>query len=228
MSSNEYWAGFFDGEGSVSISRDFHLHIRIGQKLSDVLFLAKEIFGGNIYTREHKIPYWCLFKASEVQNFLNAIYPFSIIKKRAIEIGLEFVSIVRKENKGYCELSIENRQKRLELREELMSLNGRKRPSGITNSIAEYRKSVKEKFDYKCCICEADLKSKSNFFVIVSGSNLYCRSCNAKRYNREIKPISKEEIIKAINTTKSLKEAAKKLNLAKSSFFQKRKKFNLV
>ncbi len=54
MPSNEYWAGFFDGEGAVSITNGLRVSVALAQKNSFVLELAKRQFGGEVYRKDKK------------------------------------------------------------------------------------------------------------------------------------------------------------------------------
>lgn len=61
---------------------------------------------------------------------------------------------------------------------------------------------------------------------------LLCRSCHAKIHMRakpnNLKEVTKEEIIKAIESTKNLFDACKSLGICRATLYDKRKKFNLI
>lgn len=107
-----YVAGFFDGEGSVSIARvragnysDYHkIVVGISQraKYGAVLNRIQESFGGTvgINSEKHRLAdrwaeqaHWQLQDKPGIERFLIAIQPYSIIKARQIELGLEFVRL---------------------------------------------------------------------------------------------------------------------------------------
>lgn len=95
-----YFAGFFDGEGCISIARQkkvwgnknqayFHrLRINLAQKDPSVLKQLYEIVGGSLHC-SNGIWKWYADDASAVQ-FLESITPFLRIKKTQAELALEF------------------------------------------------------------------------------------------------------------------------------------------
>jgi hypothetical protein len=95
-----YFAGFFDGEGCISITRQkkswgnkeqpyFHrLRINLAQKDPSVLKELYDIVGGTIHC-SNGIWKWYADDAFAVQ-FLEAITPFLRIKKAQAELALEF------------------------------------------------------------------------------------------------------------------------------------------
>lgn len=109
--SDQYIAGFFDGEGSVSIVRnraqgksDYHkIVVHIGQraKYRAVLDAICEKFGGTVAVRQQTFRIaagwaehadWQLQDKPGIDRFLRAMQPHCIIKARQITIGLEFVA----------------------------------------------------------------------------------------------------------------------------------------
>ncbi len=119
---NRYWAGLFDGEGSIYIAKDLiHAQISVTQKEEKVLYLLQAVFGGKVskYGKQtcHK------WRASSIQDmtiFLEAIVHYSIIKKTEIEIALKFLYGMRKNNLGCHPLTPQEKEKRVILRERLM------------------------------------------------------------------------------------------------------------
>ena len=93
-------AGFFDGEGCVSIyrrrnRREHYLNVSISQKDRAPLDLIYEIYGGSI--RKTKTPSNChqwRVSSRKAEMFLRDILPHSIVKKRAIEGAIEFIGTV--------------------------------------------------------------------------------------------------------------------------------------
>lgn len=105
-----YVAGFFDGEGSVSIARvrsgnysDYHkMVVAVSQraKYGAVLNRIQEAFGGTvrIAKQKHRIAdrwaeqaAWQLQDKASMRRFFTAIQPYAIVKARQIELGLEFL-----------------------------------------------------------------------------------------------------------------------------------------
>jgi hypothetical protein len=231
MLTDQYIAGFFDGEGCVTISQRGRVQITIAQNEREVLDLIQKKYGGGIHIKDLKVKscyHWRLSKAALIEKFLIKILPFCMIKNNEIRIALKGVALTRRNNKGCNPLSNDEYIQRMFLRDELHSTRQHKRFRGSTHSIAIYRQGVKEKYENRCCECKKDLKDLSPIYQIVSDDKLYCRSCNAKRHIKELKPRTKQEIEEAINSTKNLDEAAKKLGIVRSSLLKKRKQFKLI
>lgn len=113
MISAEYAAGFFDGEGSISIlvtrpnkkhPTAFHrLRVQVAQRVSHraVLDELAETFGGAVYVRKQKTAAsqrwiagadWIITRTSDAQAFLLAIEPFVIVKREQVDIALRFLA----------------------------------------------------------------------------------------------------------------------------------------
>lgn len=104
--TNEYlaWvAGFFDGEGSVSISHikstgQYYLHVRIVQniehiikKLSTDFAEGTSVYKDKAYDNNAKRPIWRLCMGNKrAYNFLKLIYPYLRIKRKQAELGIQF------------------------------------------------------------------------------------------------------------------------------------------
>jgi hypothetical protein len=97
-----YMAGFFDGEGCVQIHRGFVENKQIKYWLEITIVQAKEEgkqicewfefnFGGNSFKRkrEREIYVWKI-GARKAYNFLKQIYFYLRIKKKQVELVLEF------------------------------------------------------------------------------------------------------------------------------------------
>ena len=95
-----YAAGFFDGEGSVTISNKstggrkyWDLLVRIAQQNNDVFADLREIWGGKLYGkydgRKNECMNWYL-RGDEAVTFLRDIIPFLRCKRRQAELGIEF------------------------------------------------------------------------------------------------------------------------------------------
>ena len=121
---NRYWAGLFDGEGSVYIyPHGKGMQISITQKDVTILHLLKLVFGGDItkYGKQtcHK---WRVINGMEMKNFLTAIVPYAIIKALDVQVALEFLSKWRHSGKGYHPLPKEEAKRRQELRDRLYTV----------------------------------------------------------------------------------------------------------
>lgn len=96
---NEYWAGFFDAEGSLGISNELDLDIRVGNSYFEVIELLEKAYSGglNIFTGEGRLPYltWNCFTTSK-EAFLKAIAPYCFIKKAQVDLSLDFMGLYSK------------------------------------------------------------------------------------------------------------------------------------
>lgn len=93
-----YIAGFFDGEGSMSIvprsrkewNTEYRLWVAIGQKDGETLDFIKENFGGNVYLVKRDGSFYWAISNKNAYNFIKTIYPFLRYKKPQAEIALRF------------------------------------------------------------------------------------------------------------------------------------------
>lgn len=107
-----YLAGFFDGEGCVSILRfaekrraatyfAYRLQVRIGNTNLEVLEWIQSKFGGTIYDQVRSVPgnrkpFWAWHTSGhKAKTFLEMIEPFVIVKRRQIQVALQFLSLGR-------------------------------------------------------------------------------------------------------------------------------------
>lgn len=78
-----YLAGFFDGEGSISLSLQQGKYVRIevscSQNTVDVLWMYVRAFKGNVY-ESNRCYQWKTYGQQAV-NFLHAVAPFLIVKR---------------------------------------------------------------------------------------------------------------------------------------------------
>ena len=90
-----YLAGFFDGEGCISILKttkkdwnpSYFLQAQIGQKYGSTLDWVKENFGGNVYKKRDQTWIVTNFKAYE---FIKLVEPFLKYKKPQAELAIKF------------------------------------------------------------------------------------------------------------------------------------------
>lgn len=103
-----YLAGFFDGEGSISLIKNkeksgkvgFQLVIHLSNTNLKILEKYKELFGGSIYitkrlTERHKQAYYWTARSKTALMFLEKIKPYLFIKKRQAILGIEFSKQLR-------------------------------------------------------------------------------------------------------------------------------------
>lgn len=229
MPSNEYWAGLFDGEGCVSISNGGRVQVSVTQKNPEVLQILQKEFGGHIYLKSSKvldpISHWKTCGKEDSFNFLSAIYPYSIIKKNEIEIGIRALGLVRERNifDGCTPLTDSELDERLGLRIEMQNLRPNKKFKNLTSEEKQYRDRIKILFGFRCSKCNADLKNLSPIYQIIRDDKLICRKCNALMNIKEIKPLTREQIEDALNKTGNLNDACKILGVNRASLYCKRK-----
>jgi len=101
-------AGFFDGEGSVIVELSKEkackhgfrtsLHANVTQTSLPCLQLFLERFGGAIRTHNSRTPngrrwsvsYVWVARNQEAADFLQAIYPYTVVKREQIEVALRY------------------------------------------------------------------------------------------------------------------------------------------
>ena len=96
----------------------------------------------------------------------------------------------------------------------------------------------KELLDTNGFVCSQCGKEAKSFYIVAhhstfdptdhSQQELLCRSCHAKIHSRDRKHIPEELMSSTIHTSNSLDDAAKKLNLSRSTLYKKRIKSGLI
>lgn len=102
MISNEYIAGFFDGEGCIDIRYQvrgrynrFELRCTISQVYRKPLDMIKEVFGGSISPRKNGNIHYYVVSGPSANTLLEAIRPHLIVKADEADVALEFFRISR-------------------------------------------------------------------------------------------------------------------------------------
>jgi len=98
-----YIAGFFDGEGCISIHKvaDYYyqLTVVISSTSKEPLELLKNQYGGSLLCRPasgNRQPCWqWKIRAVRTKKFLLDIFPWLIIKRPQAAVALEFLSLPR-------------------------------------------------------------------------------------------------------------------------------------
>lgn len=141
----EYVAGLFDGEGCVTILKSkrkgrknyqFHLQVAIANTFKPILDMIQKQFGFgsvgmcNHGNEKHSISYQLRITGEDTERFLNLIYPFTVIKKSQIEVGLEFRKLINAvgTNQSNCKNEVERLERfdeRNTLYRKLASLKGK-------------------------------------------------------------------------------------------------------
>ena len=132
MLSNEYVAGLFDGEGNIHIGKSLcHLQVSVTQKDPEVLLLLQSQFKGKVITysgsgkyRKNECYRWRCHACADSEDFLTAIFPYSIIKKSEIWIALMFLADQSKRNLRYNPLTDKQKELRQNCRNSLLTIHG--------------------------------------------------------------------------------------------------------
>ena len=230
MLTDEYIAGLFDGEGSVSIMARGGCQISISQKNPEVLYMVQEKHGGMVGSKSQRVYscyHWRQTGKSGIARFLIAILPFSVVKKKEIELGLEAVQRIQPIC-GCHPLDAEEIAIRQSIRARMQALRPKKTFQNMQSEECRIRQSIKEGADWLCNLCGKDLKEVRIRDQVVSQGKLWCRRCAASRTNhRPLKPISKERIEEVLSRCNSLDEACAILDIGRSALFKKRKEYGL-
>ena len=117
--SDQYWAGFFDGEGCVSpqkyVSKIHNekfivaIKVAVSQKETMILYLMQKRYGGYVHVRpvvtvngtHTTVGHWELTRAEGVIAFLESIKPYAIVKAVEIAIALDILTGVVKSRENY-------------------------------------------------------------------------------------------------------------------------------
>lgn len=104
-----YIAGFFDGEGSIGITKrkagDYQLLVSIGQANRFPLKWLQFNFGGCLQTTLSNKPHiqtmyrWRVV-ANDAFEFLTTIYPYLILKKAEAELAIKWQKAKQERRKG--------------------------------------------------------------------------------------------------------------------------------
>jgi hypothetical protein len=137
-----YTAGLFDGEGCVTLIYTvrrrrvastipilgFKFVVLVSNTHRQTLDRLRRMYGGYVHQSAHKLPNhkigwaWRLTTFREQQHFLTTIAPYSYTKKRAVQLGLRYLSTAKLPGRRtptahwklririYRELSIVNRR----------------------------------------------------------------------------------------------------------------------
>lgn len=103
--TNEYFAGFFDADGSVCLATNNTRGTTTLQCVaynSDKIVLEKfkQAFGGNIYIahnypeRGWKIGYRWSVSSKTAREFLEHIFPYLIVKKERVKLAIRFGELI--------------------------------------------------------------------------------------------------------------------------------------
>jgi hypothetical protein len=89
---NEYFAGFFDGEGCISFDGRGY-RVSVGQNMLEPLLLFEQTFGGHVYAyKQGKSYLWKLSSQPKVLQCLETLLPSLIVKRDKALQAISFLS----------------------------------------------------------------------------------------------------------------------------------------
>lgn len=104
-----YAAGFFDGEGCISLARStpgrYCLQVHVGNNNRDVLDSYQSRFGGSVGLRSSGLYIWAIY-SDNAERFLSAIFPYLRVKRGEAEAALMWCKM-RRDGTLTKELSME-------------------------------------------------------------------------------------------------------------------------
>ncbi len=128
MLSAEYFAGFFDGEGTICIlKRDMSLVVSIVNTHQPILLLIQAQYGGSFHDRNDRGSYVLKWVSNKAVPVIEVMYPHLILKRAQADLALAFQHLVTTDKRNRWD-SPETKLQKLEEREwfrsELNGLNG--------------------------------------------------------------------------------------------------------
>lgn len=149
--SDEYWAGFFDGEGNIHIGRvpkerrnvryDYYrVYAKVASTDLPILLKLQDDLGGLIYLIKHshkakKMAWSWQIHAAKFPEFIRRLLPYLIIKREVAELALELQTGYRLGGR-HINLSLEMIARREEIWLAARKLNKRGNPINGTVSVA--------------------------------------------------------------------------------------------
>ena len=228
--SLQYFAGFFDGEGHVSIGKSGSVKCGLTQNNPTILHVVQNEYGGNVRSKGNTNGHnWLLASAGDVIDFLEDIRPYLVVKAEEVDVAIECAKLVRSDNLGCNPLTTEDRAKRESLRDKLLSLRPKKTASHKDQIGIAERNKIKEKYNYRCSDCDKDISEHPIQSQVIMDGKLLCRKC----FMRIVQPVrikhrTKEQVIEALESSKSVEAAATKLGINRSSLYARRKHYGLL
>lgn len=113
MLSDQYDAGFFDGEGCVNLTIrgkncQISLRVMITNTDPNILQEFKDTYGGRLTKPRVLTEGWKAFRQivlsdSDAIEFLRRVFPFCIVKRKQIELAEEFWTFQHQGKRQRCE-----------------------------------------------------------------------------------------------------------------------------
>lgn len=93
MLSIEYVAGFFDGEGCVSVQSGGYLSVIISNRHRDILEMMQSRWGGIVYENGKSGTFQWKTSTREGCSFLHDLVPHLVVKKEAALAGIALAEL---------------------------------------------------------------------------------------------------------------------------------------
>jgi hypothetical protein len=132
--SAQYAAGFFDGEGSISLvaknvagraTASWMLCVTVAQMNPEPLFALRDTWGGNVRGPRRHGQYEWRANTAQAADFLRAIQPYVIVKADVVALALEFRDGVMQRWGGRHSLPQAEVDRRHRIRRDIMACNRR-------------------------------------------------------------------------------------------------------
>lgn len=146
-----YIAGLFDGEGAVTIGTNrsgYFLRVKISMTTSVAMELCRRVFGGRIWPRpprkETDSPtYGWQLDGRKAHRFLQATYPYLLVKRADAEIGFRFMALYQgsgprhgsRLSEGFLQNATELKKELAALHPKRAKLPGRPRKRPLPNQL---------------------------------------------------------------------------------------------
>lgn len=110
----QYAAGFFDGEGSVTVNLTWpkggdlptpHVRVSVSNYIQEPIVLMKKRWGGSIHVSKDEV--WAInLNGEDAKRFLLAVRPYLIVKRKAAAAALKMFEATTPKDKVYWALQI--------------------------------------------------------------------------------------------------------------------------
>lgn len=124
----QWLAGFFDGEGCVHMRMDtrkravYSLQVMLTQNDESILREVQREFGGTVYKHSGRRCWrWRITSAPSLV-FLEAIQPYVRIKKEQVDLAIQFIKTIRKDNLGSTPMDDDICEQRVHINNRLRDL----------------------------------------------------------------------------------------------------------
>ena len=128
-----YLAGFFDGEGCISINRNLVLRLSVRNINQEVLKLCENQFGGythktTLHPKRTQSYSWTISGVGACYALIR-IFPWLIIKKEEAKVAISLKSIINKNKMGRGKLPLNEVKIRREARLKIFEIRSKNSPN---------------------------------------------------------------------------------------------------